>query len=67
MHKGPEGRGSISGSQNRMEPTAESTRGKEVEDEVGKAEEKQNMQCLVYSLKIYISILKAMGFKRGVT
>lgn len=30
-----------------MEPTAESTRGKEVEDELEKAEEKQNMQCFV--------------------
>lgn len=52
MYKGPEAGGSISGSQNCMEPTAESIRGKEVHDEVGKAEEKQNIQCFLYLLKI---------------
>lgn len=35
-----------------MEPTAGRTRRKEVQDEVGKAKEKQNMQCTVYLLKI---------------
>lgn len=42
---------------------AESTRGKDVQDEVGKAEEKQHVQGLVNPLKIYILILKTMGFQ----
>ena len=35
---------------------AEGTRGKDVQDEVGKAEEKQNVQGLVKPLKIYFFI-----------
>lgn len=65
---GPEAGGSISGSQNWMMLRAESTRGKDVQDEVGKAEEKQHVQGLVNPLKIYILILKTMGFQwEGVT
>lgn len=42
--QGSWGKRSVLGSQNWMKLRAEGTRGKDVQDEVGKAEEKQNIQ-----------------------